>query len=278
MIEIPEALTLAEQINATIVGKRITNVTAAGTPHKFAWYYGDPLKYHELLSGKKITNANGAGSMVEVFVEDITILIGEGVAMRYHQEHDERPSRNQLLIEFEDSTALTGVAQMYGGIMCAPTGKLDNKYYRIAKEKPSPFSDTFDSEYFTSLIAADEVQKLSLKAFLATEQRIPGLGNGVLQDILFKARLHPKARVGSLTEQDKADLFMSVRETIAEMTFKGGRDTEKDLFGCSGGYVTYLSKNTAGKPCPVCGSIISKENYMGGSIYWCEGCQKQPGR
>jgi hypothetical protein len=34
-----------------------------------------------------------------------------------------------------------------------------------------------------------EVKKLSLKALLATEQRIPGLGNGVLQDILFKARM-----------------------------------------------------------------------------------------
>ncbi len=276
MIEIPEALTLAEQINTTVAGKTITNVTAASSPHKFAWYYGDPQKYHELLSGKKITHANGVGSMVEIFAEDITILLGEGVALRYHQEQDERPPKHQLLIEFEDSTALSGVVQMYGGLMCARTGELDNQYYSIAREKASPLTDAFDAKYFADLISAEDVKKLSLKAFLATEQRIPGLGNGVLQDILFKAGLHPKAKVSSLTASEKDKLFTSIRETLAEMTFKGGRDTEKDLFGCSGGYVTYLSKNTAGKPCPVCGAIIKKENYMGGSIYCCEGCQKLP--
>ena len=58
------------------------------------------------------------------------------------------------------------------------------------------------------------------------------------------------------------------------MTFEGGRDTERDLFGCLGGYKTRLGKNTAGKPCPVCGDIIKKEAYMGGSIYYCPTCQK----
>ena len=59
-----------------------------------------------------------------------------------------------------------------------------------------------------------------------------------------------------------------------DMIEKGGRDTEKDLFGNNGGYITKLSKNTAGKPCGNCGSIIKKESYMGGSIYYCSKCQK----
>ena len=79
---------------------------------------------------------------------------------------------------------------------------------------------------------------MSLKAFLATEQRIPGLGNGVLQDILFNAALHPKRKINSLSEGDKDKLFNSVKETLTKMTFEGGRDTERDLFDCSGGYIT----------------------------------------
>jgi len=35
-----------------------------------------------------------------------------------------------------------------------------------------------------------------------------------------------------------------------------------------------LGRNTADKPCAVCGAIIKKEAYMGGSNYYCEGCQK----
>lgn len=274
MIEIPEAITLADQINATISGKQITNVTAAYTPHKFAWYYGDPQKYHELLSGKRIVHAGGAGSMVEIIADDAVILVGEGISLRYHREQEPRHLRHQLLIEFEDFSALSAVVQMYGGLMCSRIDKMDYQYYRIAKEKPSPICDAFDKGYFLCLITTPDVQKLSMKAFLATEQRIPGLGNGVLQDILFKARIHPKAKVGSISELDRDRLFVSIKETLAEMAFKGGRDTEKDLFGCSGGYATCLSKFTVGKPCPECGETLIKENYMGGSIYYCARCQR----
>jgi formamidopyrimidine-DNA glycosylase len=45
------------------------------------------------------------------------------------------------------------------------------------------------------------------------------------------------------------------------------------MFGNKGGYKTVLSKNTYKQPCPKCGSEIIKENYMGGSIYYCPACQ-----
>jgi formamidopyrimidine-DNA glycosylase len=57
------------------------------------------------------------------------------------------------------------------------------------------------------------------------------------------------------------------------MTESGGRDTEKDLYGNPGGYPTILSKNTFGNPCKKCGSKIVKEAYLGGSVYFCSGCQ-----
>ena len=69
-------------------------------------------------------------------------------------------------------------------------------------------------------------------------------------------------------------LYQAIRETLADMTHAGGRDTEKDLYGNFGGYQTRLSKNTAGTVCKRCGNTINKEAYMGGSIYFCEGCQK----
>jgi formamidopyrimidine-DNA glycosylase len=86
--------------------------------------------------------------------------------------------------------------------------------------------------------------------------------------------LHPKKKVASLSEEDRERLFETLLSTLGEMTTLGGRDTENDLFGKAGKYPTQMSKNTVGKLCPVCGGIICKENYMGGSIYYCPGCQK----
>ena len=111
------------------------------------------------------------------------------------------------------------------------------------------------------------------KAFLATEQRIPGLGNGVLQDILFRAGVHPRRRMNTLSVSQVDTLFDAVKTTLAEMTRLGGRDTEKDLFGNPGRYRTLLSRNTVEKPCPVCGAPIEKAAYLGGTVYYCPACQ-----
>lgn len=273
MIELPEALNLARQIDTTMNAKRVASVTVAQTPHKLAWYYGEPSKYSDLLVGKTIETANAYGGLVEIKAEKTSILLGEGAGIRFHRKNDPRPAKHQLLIEFDDDSAISVLIQMYGGIGAFLEGELDDLYYRVAKEKPSPLSPAFDKVYFDRLISVQDVQKLSLKALLATEQRIPGLGNGVLQDILFNARMHPKRKINTLSEPDKRLLLDSVKSTLSAMSTKGGRDTELDLFGHPGQYKTILCKKTAGRPCSVCGTAIKKEAYMGGSVYYCEKCQ-----
>lgn len=274
MIELPEAVNIAGQLNDTVFGKRIAAVVAKHTPHKLAWYYGEPSTYSDLLTGKTVGEASPFGSMVEVKVENTNVLFGEGANIRFHAKGEPRPAKHQLLIEFDDHSALSFSIQMYGGVGAFSEGELDNAYYRVAKEKPSALTQAFDKTYFYGIISAADVQKLSLKALLATEQRIPGLGNGILQDILFNAKMHPKRTVNSLSDRDGEVLFNSVKSTIPMMASKGGRDTELDLFGKPGNYKTILCKNTVNKPCPVCGTIIKKEAYMGGSIYYCEKCQQ----
>lgn len=116
---------------------------------------------------------------------------------------------------------------------------------------------------------------MSAKEFLATKQRIPGLGNGVLQDILWDAGIDPRFDMREAAEADFEALYVSVRKMLRKMCECGGRDTEKDLFGNKGGYITQLSKNSLYEPCMKCGYEISKANYMGGTVYFCEHCQKK---
>jgi formamidopyrimidine-DNA glycosylase len=273
MIELPEALHIANQINDTVHGRRIVRVTAGHTPHKLAWYYGERSAYSDLLAGKKIGKARAYGGMVEIKVEKANILFGEGVGIRFLDKGVPLPPKHQLMIEFEDSSALCVSIQMYGGLGVFREGELENPYYMAAKQKISPYSTQFDLAYFNRLLDSEEAQKLSLKAFLATEQRIPGLGNGVLQDILWNAKMHPKTKAVRLSVKDREALFNSVTTTLRAMAVHCGRDTEFDLFGHPGGYTTVLCKKTINKPCPDCGTAIKKEAYMGGSIYFCGSCQ-----
>ena len=272
MIEIPESTTIATQLNKTVRGKTICKIIANASLHKFAFYHGDPAEYSALLAGQVIGDSFGIGAMIEIAAGDRRIVFSDGANLRYYNNLNKTPSKHQLLLELDDGSALVCTVQMYGSVLVFMDGTYDNKYYLVAKEKPRPLADAFDRAYFNAL-RSEGSDKLSTKAFLATEQRIPGLGNGVLQDILFHAGIHPKRKIKTLSEKEMDSLFRSIKNTLTEMMRLGGRDTEKDLFSSAGGYRTLLSKNTVGKPCSVCGADIQKAAYMGGAVYWCPVCQ-----
>ena len=273
MLEIPEAKVLSEQINQTLAGKTVKRVVAAASPHKFAWFFDDPHQYDSLLRGREIDGSDAYGGILEIYLGGAAINLHDGVNLRYHAPGAKLPEKHQLLVEFTDGAAITVSVAMYGGISCYKGDVYDNKYFLVAKEKPAVLSDFFNFDYFLTLID-DKTVKLSAKAFLATEQRIPGLGNGVLQDILLNAKIHPKKKMKALSEVEIEAMFRSVKNTLNEMVAEGGRDTEKDLFGNPGGYITKLCKNTVALTCMNCGGHIKKENYMGGSIYYCMQCQQ----
>lgn len=276
MIEAPEACCLSEQLNRTVKGKKITDVFAQYTPHKFAWFYGNPEEYPERLAGKTIDEVNPRGGMIEIKAGEMMLILTDGVNLRYFAPGEKLPTKHQLLIGFEDESCLVASVRMYGGLWCFPNEGFNapiSAYYEAAKNKPQVMSDEFDKEYFGKLIDADEAQKKTAKAFLATEQTIPGLGNGVLQDILYNARIHPRTRINALSAEQRENLFYQIKSTLREIYIQGGRNTETDLFGRNGGYVSHLSKKTVGTACPRCGETIKKENYLGGSIYYCSGCQ-----
>ena len=273
MIELPEAIVLGEQAKAVLTGKTITEVYTPTNKHKFAFFNGEPTTYKELLTNKKILSAKGNGIFVDIFLDDdTTISFGDGVNIRYGDASSKIPDKYQLLLTFGDNSFLVFTIGMYGAIF-AYKGILDNKYHRMSVEKISPLAKEFNEAYFNNLITSEK-KDITAKALLATEQRIPGLGNGVLQDILFKAKIHPKRKISTLTDTDKSKLFEALKNTLSEMTRLGGRDTEKDLSGNKGQYQTILSKNTYKDPCPVCGGNIVKEAYLGGTIYYCPNCQK----
>jgi formamidopyrimidine-DNA glycosylase len=273
MIELPEAVTLARQLEAALGGRRVARVVADASPHKQAWFHGNPADYSDRLEGTTVAGATSDGGFVTIALGEVRLSFAEGVALRLHGKGEPRPAKHQLLVEWDDGAALSAAVQMYGGLWAYRSASFDNPYLAAAQRAPSPLSDGFDADYFDAIVGAPALQKLSAKALLATEQRVPGLGNGVLQDILFAARIHPRRRVGSLDDVERAALYDAVKETLGEMTRLGGRDTERDLHGRPGGYATRCSRHTVGTPCPRCAASIVKATYLGGTVYSCPGCQ-----
>ena len=141
--------------------------------------------------------------------------------------------------------------------------------------KTTPVEVDFTYPYFSTLIdGLTQEGKKSVKGLLTQDQTIPGLGNAIAQDILFKAGLHPRHPVNDLTEEEKQRLFNQIIETVNAVIEKGGRNDEHDLYNNPGQYVRLMDKHSVNNPCPQCGGKVEKMQYLGGACYVCSICQK----
>ena len=270
MLELPEALTLAAQLKKNVAGKTVARVFPPTKEHKFCWFNGDPKEYGASINGSVVSSAEAFGIFAELgFDNGQKLCVNDGVNVRLINAGS-APVDYQLMIAFEDGSALVFTVAMYGGIVLHG-GDYLNEYYLKSRRYISPLCDEFGGYYHA--VVNNSKPTLSAKALIAAEQRFPGVGNGVLQDILFNARIHPKRKLNTLDDPVRVRLLESMTSTLREMTDKGGRDTERDLFGEPGGYVTLMSKNALASGCPVCGGPITKEAYLGGSVYYCPVCQ-----
>jgi len=275
MFELPEYVTLARQLAETVTGKQIKAGHLGNSPHKFVWYNRTPDEFASLTAGKRLGEAYARGRWLFIPANPGYVLVfGEcGGRILYHESEAQIPKKYHLAIVFEDGSALSAMTQMWGAMELYEQGQeLNRQYIRDMRVTPVDAGFTFD--YFTHLI--DECigqERRSVKGLLTQNQLIPGLGNSIAQDILFKARLHPRHAIDDLSGAERKQLYNAIQDAVAEAIRRGGRNDEYDLFGKRGGYQRMLDKDAAGKPCPECGTPVEKMQYLGGTCYYCPQCQ-----
>ncbi len=276
MIELPETLIIAEQMNHTLKGKRIAEGNRGNSPHKFAFSSGSSEEYAAIFAGKTVGDSWGHGMSILTRLEpDYTLVLGcGGERILFHTGEATLPKKHQLFVRFDDSAYLTVTVSGWGNTLLLPQAEA-GKHLHVREERITPLSAAFTWEYFRQLFEPLPAEsKTSLKYFIISEPGIWGVGNGCLQDILFNAKLHPKRRAVATSEDERRTLYDSIRETLQRMVDQGGRSSEANLYGQPGGYRRILDSDTAGGPCPVCGTPIEKAQYLGGAIYFCATCQK----
>jgi len=276
---------VCRQLDEMVIGKTIRKITANQNPHAFVWFAIDPSRvftddsaavdFSGLLVGKTVdrVNVNTGGYGFFNFLHIGNRALITDIVPRYVAPDEKVPKRHQLLIEFDDGSALTYSASLGGAMFLFET---DENGDAIEYKSDFPFvnTDAFSYDFFKSIIKQTEGKAVSVKQLLATKNRIPGIDNNILQDILWEARVNPKTKVISLSKDEIARIFAAVKTVPTDIIEAGGKDTDKDVYGNLGGYKSQVSRNTLGKPCARCGETIVKEAYLGGSVFYCPDCQK----
>ena len=274
MFELPEYLILAKQMNKTLSGKKIKRGVLGNVPHKFVWYNRKHSEFEKLTKGKTVGEARARGRWLFIDLKPgYVLLFGEcGGKMLYHPPGVKVPKKYHLYLTFEDNSFFTATTQMWGAFELHKKGEEQKRKY-VKDMRVTPVEDSFSFEYFCKLI--DNLpEKKSVKGLLTQDQLIPGLGNASAQDVMFKARLHPRHPVEELSKEQRRRLYKAITKTVREIIKKGGRYDEYDLYNNGGEYVRMMDKNAVGKPCPECGTKVQKIHYLGGACYFCPKCQK----
>jgi formamidopyrimidine-DNA glycosylase len=276
MVEHPEAVTLAKQLNTQLKGSRISKADTGTSPHKWVFYWPSREELVERLEGKTIGHSKAVGRSIRIDIGHSRRLILDefGGKVQYHEAGRPKPKTYHLLIAFEDDSFLTVAIQGWGFIGVST----EKQHLRRLKGREGAISATdraLTQKRFVAFIDNYEDKgKDSIKTFFTNGRSVAGIGNGYLQDILFRARVDPRRKVVDIRASEKKALYRGLKETMKEAVSLGGRECERDLLGEAGRYRPLMDRNTAGKPCPECKTKIVKMSYLGGSCYLCPKCQK----
>jgi formamidopyrimidine-DNA glycosylase len=101
-----------------------------------------------------------------------------------------------------------------------------------------------------------------LKARLLDQGVIAGVGNLLADEILWRARLHPRRAANELSVGELDLLRRSIRAATRDAIRKGGAHT---------GHLNH--HRVRGGRCPRCGTELERATIGGRTTYWCPACQ-----
>ena len=135
------------------------------------------------------------------------------------------------------------------------------------------------SPEFTVAAVADFLRRrrrAPIKAVLLMQERFPGIGNWMADEILWRARIHPRRKAGSLAEVKIRFLWRQCRR-VCQMAFqtiagKGGL-LPSDLNVNIPDSWLFNHRWRRGGKCPRSGAPLAHAEIGGRTTCWCPTCQ-----
>ncbi len=278
--ELPEALNIATQMEKELKGKKIAQALVdekeSASQLRMKMINLSAADFAKKLDGRTFKSIHSQGKGIYVDLGDnLNLVFGLETSgkLLFHKDASTLPDKLNIRLDFADSTALSYRIIAWGWCQVLTSEQLAAHRW-LGKEKVS----LVDDKAFTIKVFSDYLDKYASKPikFILIRQgeALSGIGNGYLQDILFKSKIHPKRKARDISDEERKNLHSIVKKTLRDALKLGGRDSEVDLYDKPGRYKVILDKRMIGQPCPECGTAIEKSNILGSTCYVCPKCQK----
>lgn len=279
MLEYPEAVCLGKEMNKILNGKKIKDVKLIKSEKLERWGFVTQTEqeFRAKLKGRAITCVESRSYYIYINTDSYyTLTLGEfDGKILFLPSAEDIPPKAYLTILFTDNSCLTATVKLWGLIKVFDDEEKKQHLSGIESKGVEPLSELYTVTGFRQFIDSnDAVKRLNVKKLITSGPYVIGLGNGYLQEILFRARLHPRKKMGDLASDKQVSFYNTINDVVEEAIVKGGRSTERNLYDKPGAFVSRLGKETVNTPCPECKTLIEKFQFEGGACYICPSCQR----
>jgi formamidopyrimidine-DNA glycosylase len=272
MPELPEIASRAREMKRALKGKTITDIEIVQPKCLNI----PPAKLRSALKGARIEDVDYHGKWIFARTTKGYLLLNLGMGGDLRLlDRKSLPEKYQAVFDFDSGRSLSIRFWWFGYIHYAADDKL-GKHTMTAKLGPNAIDVSKDA--FRAMLRG---RKGSVKSFFLNQERIAGIGNAYIHDILFLAKLHPNRKLDTLSDAEIDGLWQAIRDGLVPSMKKGGAFYERSLSGKRGRFVfdDILVGYREGQPCPTCRTKIVKIKTGSTSTFICPKCQPlKPGK
>ncbi|HLF72359.1 MAG TPA: bifunctional DNA-formamidopyrimidine glycosylase/DNA-(apurinic or apyrimidinic site) lyase [Dehalococcoidia bacterium] len=276
MPELPEVETIRRDLEARIVGRRVTGVTIAPDSGKPVPVIKgtDESTFREGVVGARVVAVERRGKYLVVRLDTSTMIV---VHLRMtgallHRAPDAAPDRYlRATLSLDDGTELRFTdLRKFGGLWLVES--VDEAMSQTLG--PEPLDEGFTLDVVREAVAG---KKAPVKSVLLDQRRIAGIGNIYADEACFEAGIDPRRLGGTLKRPEVKKLHAAVRSVLLTGVESRGasfRDYQ-DADGKQGSMQMHVKVfRRTGKPCYTCGTTIERVKLGGRSTHFCPKCQR----
>jgi len=275
MPELPEVETIRRDLEARLIGRRITAVTIppdAGKPVP-VMKGTDESSFREGVVGARVEGVSRRGKYLALHLDTGALLV---VHLRMtgsllHRRADAAPDLYlRAVISLDDGSELRFTdLRKFGGLWL-----VDDLAEVTNGLGPEPLSEGFTVDLLASAVAG---RKAPVKSVILDQRRVAGIGNIYADEACFAAGIDPRRLGASLSAGEVEALHAAVRRVLlfgVESRGASFRDYQ-DADGKAGSMQMHVKVfRRTGKPCYACGTAIERVKLGGRSTHYCPACQR----
>ena len=273
MPEKPEVMTVVKNLKPRLIGRTIMNCNVYWE-NIIAYPMSD--EFRERIINQKINDITTRGKFIVMELDDYCLLIHlrmEGKFM-FRGKLDEITKHEHVEFELDDATSFRyHDVRKFGKMYLIPKDEVyDTKpLNELGKEF---YDDTLDKKYLHNKLSK---LKVPIKTALLDQSIICGIGNIYDDEILFLSGINPNRKANTITLGECKKIVDNTREVLSHAVELGGTTiksftSEEGVHGLFQNELLVHSQDK--KPCPHCGTTITKIKIGGRGTYYCTKCQK----